>query len=99
MGAIYLTTVGYGTIALLGCVVKAVCDLHWCRELGLAQAMWVFKVENFGSLIVESDRQGNGLFERGNAKITANIDVAYDGTKPAVFRRFNETDDRKDELI
>ena len=98
-GAIYLTTVGYGTGALLGRGVKAVCDLHWRRELGLAQAMWVIEVENFGPFIVESDRQGNSLFERENAKIAANIDAAYDGTKPAVLKRFGETDDRKDELI
>ena len=98
-GAIYLTTVGYGTGALLGRGVKDVCDLHWRKELGLAQAMWVLKVENFGPFIVESDSQGNILFERENAKIAANLDAAYEGTKPAVLKRFGETDDRKDELI
>ena len=98
-GAIYLTTVGYGTGALLGRGVKDVCDLHWRKELGLAQAMWVLKVENFGPFIVESDSQGNSLFERENAKIAANLDAAYEGTKPAVLKRFGETDDRKDELI
>ena len=98
-GAIYLTTVGYGTGALLGRGVKDVCDLYWRKELGLAQAMWVLKVENFGPFIVESDSQGNGLFERENAKIAANLDAAYEGTKPAVLKRFGETDDRKDELI
>ena len=97
-GAIYLTTVGYGTGALLGRGVKAVCDLHWRKELGLAQAMWVIEVENFGPFIVESDRQGNSLFERENAKIAANIEAAYDGTKPAVLKRFGESD-HKDELI
>ena len=45
-GAIYLTTVGYGTGALLGRGVKRVRDLHWKIELGLAQAMWVLEVEN-----------------------------------------------------
>ena len=49
--------------------------------------MWVIEVENFGPFIVESDRQGNSLFERENAKIAANIDAAYDGTKPAVLKR------------
>ena len=98
-GAIYLTTVGYGTGALLGRGVKDVCDLHWRKELGLAQAMWVLKVENFGPFIVESDSQGNSLFERENAKIAANLDAAYEGTKPAVLKRVGETDDRKDELI
>ena len=36
--AIYLTTVGYGTGALLGRGVKAVQSIHWKKELGLAQA-------------------------------------------------------------
>ena len=98
-GAIYLTTVGYGTGALLGRGVKQVCELHWKKELGLAQAMWVIEVENFGPFIVESDHKGNSLFERENAKIAANLDAAYAGTKPAVLKRFGETDDRKDEMI
>ena len=98
-GAIYLTTVGYGTGALLGRGVKKVRELHWKKELGLAQAMWVIEVENFGPFIVESDAVGNSLFERENAKISANIEAAYEGTKPAVLKRFGETDDRKDEMI
>ena len=98
-GAIYLTTVGYGTGALLGRGVKKVKNLYWKKELGLAQAMWVIEVKNFGPLIVESDINGNSLFERENAKIAENIEKAYKGTKPAVLKRFGETDDRKDELI
>lgn len=98
-GAIYLTTVGYGTGALLGRGVKRVRALHWREELGLAQAMWVIEVENFGPFIVESDLAGNSLFERENAKIAANLEKVYEGTKPAVLKRFGETDDRKDELI
>ncbi len=98
-GAIYLTTVGYGTGALLGRGVKRVRDLYWRKELGLAQAMWVIEVENFGPFIVASDCRGNCLFERENAKIAAGIDKVYEGTRPAVLKRFGETDDRKDELI
>ena len=98
-GAIYLTTVGYGTGALLGRGVKQVRELHWKKELGLAQAMWVIEVENFGPFIVESDVAGNSLFERENAKIAANLEAAYEGTKPAVLKRFGETDDRKDDMI
>ncbi len=98
-GAIYLTTVGYGTGALLGRGVKGVKALHWKKELGLAQAMWVIEVENFGPFIVECDLEGNSLFERENAKIAANLAKVYEGTKPAVLKRFGETDDRKDELI
>ena len=98
-GAIYLTTVGYGTGALLGRGVKQVRDLHWKEELGLAQAMWVLDVEKFGPFIVESDLEGNSLFERENARIAASLDKVYEGTRPAVLKRFGETDDRSDELI
>ena len=98
-GAIYLTTVGYGTGALLGRGVNQVRDLHWREELGLAQAMWVLDVENFGPFIVESDLEGNSLFERENARIAASLDIVYAGTRPAVLKRFGETDDRSDELI
>ncbi len=98
-GAIYLTTVGYGTGALLGRGVKKVRDVYWLDELGIAQAMWVFEVENFGPFLVESDMNGDSLFERENKKIAEGLAKVYEGTKPAVLKRFGETDDRKDELI
>jgi len=98
-GAIYLTTVGYGTGALLGRGVKKVRDVYWLDELGIAQAMWILEVENLGPFIVESDMDGNSLFERENEKISAGLAKLYEGTKPAVLKRFGETDDRSDELI
>lgn len=98
-GAIYLTTVGYGTGALLGRGVKRVKGVHWREELGLAQAMWVIEVENLGPFIVESDMDGNSLFERENAKIAEGLDKVYEGTRPAVLKRYGETDDRGDEVI
>jgi len=98
-GAIYLTTVGYGTGALLGRGVKQVKTVHWDKELGIAQAMWVLEAENMGPFIVESDLQGNSLFERENEKISKNLDKIYEGTRPATLKRFGETDDKSDELI
>ena len=98
-GAIYLTTVGYGTGALLGRGIKRVAALHWRKELGLAQAMWVIEAENMGPFIVASDMEGHCLFERENAKIAEGLGKVYEGTRPAVLKRFGETDDRRDELI
>ena len=98
-GAIYLTTVGYGTGALLGRGVKKVLDAIWIKELGIAQAMWVLEVENFGPFIVESDLDGNSLFERENQAISEGLDRVYEGTKPAILSRFGETDDRSKEII
>jgi L(+)-tartrate dehydratase beta subunit len=98
-GAIYLTTVGYGTGALLGRGIKGVRDVFWADELGNAQAMWVFEVENFGPFLVDSDLEGNSLFEQQSKLINAKLDKLYDGLKPPALGRFGETGDRKDELI
>jgi L(+)-tartrate dehydratase beta subunit len=97
--AIYLTTVGYGTGALLGRGIKNVAGVYWLKELGLAQAVWVLDVEKFGPFLVESDLAGNSLFERENAEIAPGLEKLYAGTRPATLRRFGETDDKTDELI
>lgn len=97
--AVYLTTVGYGTGALLGRGIKRVLATYWREELGLAQAIWVLQVENFGPFIADSDLAGNSLFERENAKIAPNIEKLYAGSKPAIMRRYGETDDKTDEVI
>ena len=98
-GAIYLTTVGYGTGALLGRGIKGVKAVHWIEELGNAQAMWVFEVENFGPFIVESDLKGNSLFEQQGQLVNANLEKMYAGLKAPALARYGETNDRKDELI
>src|SRR3984885_7674813 len=97
--AIYLTTVGYGTGALLGRGIRRVAGVYWLEELGLAQAVWVLDVEKFGPFIVESNLDGNSLFERENAKIAAGIERLYEGTRPATMRRYGETDDKTKEVI
>lgn len=98
-GAVYLTTVGYGTGALLGRGIRKVAGVHWLEELGLAQAVWVLDVENFGPFLVESDLDGHSLFERENAKIAPGIERMYEGTRPATMRRYGETDDKTEEVI
>lgn len=98
-GAIYLTTVGYGTGALLGRGIKRVREVHWLDELGIAQAMWLFEVENFGPFIVESDLQGNSLFAQHGEQINAGIEKLYAGLKPPALHRYGETDDRKNEVM
>ena len=98
-GAVYLSTVGYGTGALLGRGVDKVEAVHWNEELGLAQAMWVIRCNRMGPFIVASDLNGDCLFERENAKIAENVARVYEGTKPAVLKRYGESDDRTDEVI
>lgn len=98
-GAIYLTTVGYGTGALLGRGIKGIRDVHWFDELGIAQAMWMVEVENFGPFIADSDLAGNSLFERETAKVNKGLEKLYEGSKPPALHRFGETDNREDEVI
>ena len=97
--AVYLTTVGYGTGALLGRGIRRVAGVYWLAELGLAQAVWVLDVEKFGPFLVESDLAGNSLFERENARIAPGLDRLYAGTRPAILRRYGETDDKTEEMI
>lgn len=96
--AIYLTTVGYGTGALLGRGIKKV-DVHWLDELGIAQAIWVLTVEKFGPFLVESDFEGRSLFEESNEKVNQNIDDLYEGLKQPAMARYGETTSRKDEVV
>ena len=98
-GAVYLTTVGYGTGALLGRGIKRVRAVHWLEELGIAQAIWVLEVEKFGPFLVDSDLAGNSLFERENREINANIEKVYGGLKKPALSRYGETTSRKDEVI
>ncbi len=98
-GAVYLTTVGYGTGALLGRGVKGVRSVHWLEELGIAQAMWMFEVENFGPFIVDSDLAGNSLFAQQGELVNKGIAGLYDGLRPPALHRYGETDDRTDEVM
>ena len=98
-GAVYLTTVGYGTGALLGRGIKGVRDVFWLEELGIAQAIWLFEVEAFGPFIVDSDLEGNSLFAQQGDLVNAGLDKLYEGLKPPALHRYGETDDRTSEVI
>jgi L(+)-tartrate dehydratase beta subunit len=97
--AVYLTTVGYGTGALLGRGIKGVRAVHWLKELGIAQAMWLFEVENLGPFIVDSDLKGNSLFVEHGDRISAGLPRLYEGLVPPALHRYGETDNRKDEVM
>ncbi len=98
-GAVYLTTVGYGTGARLGRGISRVEAVNWLDDLGIAQAMWILRVENFGPLLVESDLAGNSLFERNNADVNRRVQGLYEGLRPPALSRYGETSDKTEELI
>jgi len=99
VGAKYLTTVGYGTGALLGRGIKRTVDAVWLEELGLAQALWIFEVENFGPFIVDTGDDGSSLFEKSNEHVNERLKDLYKDLKPPTLSRYGETTSRDDEVI
>ena len=67
--------------------------------MGIAQAMWMFEVKNFGPFIVDSDIAGNSLFTQQGDLVNEKIEQLYKGLKKPTLQRYGETDDRKDELL
>ena len=98
-GAVYLTTVGYGLGAMYGRSIKRVLDVHWLKELGIAQACWVLEVERLGPFLVEGDAAGRSLFAIANREINVRIDEVYKTLPPPALSRFGEVLSRKDEVI
>ena len=59
---VYLAFTG-GCAALAAENIRGVETVHW-QDLGMPEAVWVLKVENFGPLIVGIDAKGNDLFAK-----------------------------------
>ena len=97
--ALYLTTVGYGLGAIYGQAVSGVKSVYWLEELGIAQAVWVLEVNHLGPFIVESDMEGNSLFELCNRQINKNLSKLYEGLPEPVLHRYGEVLDRKEEVL
>jgi len=98
-GAVYLTTVGYGLGAVYGRCIRRVLDVHWLRELGIAQALWVLEVERLGPFLVEGDRQGRSLFALANREIDRRLAEVYRTLPRFAMGRFGETTARTEEIV
>jgi L(+)-tartrate dehydratase beta subunit len=98
-GAVYLTTVGYGLGATYGTAIKRVVEVHWLKELGIAQALWVLEVERLGPFLVEGDREGRSLFALANREINRRLGEVYAGLPRFALGRFGETTVRTDEVV
>lgn len=98
-GALYLTTVGYGLGAVYGRAIRRVVEVHWLRELGIAQACWVLEVERLGPFLVESDREGRSLFALANREIDLRLAEVYRDLPPYAMGRFGEAVDRTREIV
>jgi fumarate hydratase subunit beta len=61
-GCAYLAfTGGAGALAAQG--IKEVKAVHW-EDLGMPEAVWHLRVEDFGPLVVAMDSRGGSLYER-----------------------------------
>ncbi len=66
MGCVYLAFTG-GAAALAADSIIGVEGMFW-KDLGLPEALWVLRVENFGPLTVAVDTSGNDLYEISNSE-------------------------------
>jgi len=67
--------------------------------LGLAQAMWLMDVVNFGPLIVDCDKEGNSLFEKLNKQVDVKLAQAYEGLPELTLKRLGEITNYEDEVL
>jgi tartrate dehydratase beta subunit/fumarate hydratase class I family protein len=62
-----------GGAAVLGArMVKAVRSVEW-KDLGLAEAVWMLEVADFGPLTVTMDAHGGNLYGQVRARVAENI--------------------------
>ncbi|GAB4548263.1 MAG: fumarate hydratase C-terminal domain-containing protein [Anaerolineae bacterium] len=98
-GATYLLLMGYGLGAMYGQAIKRVRQVVWREELGLAQAMWVLDIENFGPLIVDCDKEGNSLFEKLNKQVDEKLAKVFEGLPEPTLKRYGELTRFEDEVL
>ncbi|HTY89591.1 MAG TPA: FumA C-terminus/TtdB family hydratase beta subunit [Methanocella sp.] len=70
-GAVYFSMTG-GTAVLGARMVKKVLGLAW-EDLGMAEAVWLLEVENFGPLTVTMDAHLGDLYEAVRRRVSENI--------------------------
>lgn len=62
-GAVYAALTG-GAGALVANMINEVLDVFWLERLGMPEAVWLFKVKDFGPLIIAMDAHGASLYLR-----------------------------------
>ncbi len=61
-GCVYFALTG-GAAVLAATQIKEVKAVYW-KDLGLAEAVWYLRVEDFGPLVVSMDAHGNSRYEQ-----------------------------------
>ncbi len=99
LGAVFLNTVGYGIGAQYGRGVQKVEAVHWLEELGIAHALWVLRVKNFGPFLVECDTSGNSLYQMALKETNKELKGLYEGLPPPILKRKGEVHNPEDEVF
>jgi fumarate hydratase subunit beta len=60
-GAVYTSYPG-GAGVLAADKITEVVGVYWLEELGMTEAIWLFKVKDFGPLVVGMDSKGKSLY-------------------------------------
>ncbi len=71
-GAVYASYTG-GCGALAAERMKSVKNVYYLEELGIPEAVWIFRVEEFGPLVVSMDSHGKSLYDNVDEKAKKNL--------------------------
>lgn len=72
-GGVYAQYTG-GAGSLMAKSVKEIEDVYYLEELGIPEAVWIFKVEEFGPLVVTMDSEGSSIHRNISKKIENNLE-------------------------
>ncbi len=72
-GAVYAAYTG-GCGALAAERIKGVKEVHFLEELGIPEAVWVFRVEEFGPLVVTMDAHGKSIYDDIDSNAKKNLE-------------------------
>ena len=75
-GAVYAIFPG-GAGALAAKFIEEVEKVEWL-DLGIPEAMWIFRVRDFGPLIVTIDSTGENFYRRKAEEVKSNLEKAYE---------------------
>ena len=72
-GAVYAAYTG-GCGALAAERIKSVKNVYFLKELGIPEAVWIFRVEEFGPLVVTMDSHSNSMHDKIDENAKRNIE-------------------------
>ncbi len=72
-GAVYCQYTG-GAGALMANAIKEVEDVHFLEELGIPEAIWMFRVEEAGPFLVTMDSHGNSIHDDVDEEVKKNLE-------------------------